>query len=236
MQISLKFYNHYSFANAGAMPLARAYFYDLGLWILVHMKKIAIDIVLFPSEEIRDVAIELNRKLRENNPPKITLDTESVMPHISLTMGVLDEERLSEAAEILKNIAADFGAMELEIPEIAVKTSSSGKKMSSLQLADHPELQQLHNRLVQDYTFLLEKGASPEMFHSSPEVSESSLSWVDDYLGKHSGENFWPHITLGAGELAVNFAAKFTASRLALCHLGDHCTCREILVEEILKG
>lgn len=48
-------------------------------------------------------------------------------------------------------------------------------------------------------------------------------------LGK---EDFLPHITLGKGTLDAKAGeTSFTASRLALCHLGNHCTCRKVLGE-----
>jgi hypothetical protein len=68
------------------------------------------------------------------------------------------------------------------------------------------------------------------MVLSPPAVTESTLAWIRDYREKSSFERFFPHITLGYGRLAdFPFPARFTAPRLALCHLGNHCTCRRIL-------
>ena len=50
-------------------------------------------------------------------------------------------------------------------------------------------------------------------------------------------ENCLPHITIGYGELShFLFPEEFTASKLALCHLGNHCTCRRVLASFALPG
>jgi hypothetical protein len=62
-------------------------------------------------------------------------------------------------------------------------------------------------------------------------VAPSTLEWIRTYPQKSSYENFRPHITLGYGQVppGLSFPIPFTAARLALCHLGNHCTCREML-------
>jgi hypothetical protein len=63
------------------------------------------------------------------------------------------------------------------------------------------------------------------------------LAWIKSYPEKSSFERFSPHITIGYGEIndysfppqGVLRTMKFAVSRLALCHLGNHCTCRRIL-------
>jgi hypothetical protein len=49
-------------------------------------------------------------------------------------------------------------------------------------------------------------------------------------------ENCLPHITIGYGQVDdFTFTAEFTASKLALCHLGIHCTCRKVLAAAELE-
>ena len=57
-----------------------------------------------------------------------------------------------------------------------------------------------------------------------------------NYPEKSSFENFFPHITIGYGEINnFSFPIIFSVSKLALCHLGNHCTCRKILASTNLK-
>ena len=71
-----------------------------------------------------------------------------------------------------------------------------------------------------------------EMFYSPPTVNAVPQWWVKDFVRTKILENYHPHITLGMGVLlGLNLPISFIASRLALCHLGTHCTCKKILTE-----
>jgi len=62
-----------------------------------------------------------------------------------------------------------------------------------------------------------------------------STYWIKNYPKESSFENFFPHITIGIGEVegeisGIKFPIKFNASKLALCHLGNYCTFRKIFL------
>jgi len=65
------------------------------------MRKIAIDVALLPSKEMMDKAIEINKELLKKYEDKIILDKEKCLPHISLCMGCIDEDRIPEVKQIL---------------------------------------------------------------------------------------------------------------------------------------
>ena len=66
------------------------------------MAKIAIDVVLLPSEAMTNKAIEANRRLLDK---RIVLDKEGCLPHISLAMGCIEEDEIGEIEGILCEIA-----------------------------------------------------------------------------------------------------------------------------------
>jgi hypothetical protein len=75
-----------------------------------------------------------------------------------------------------------------------------------------------------------------EMVLCPPMPGESTLLWIKNYPEKSAFENFFPHITIGYGQVDdSSFTAEFTASKLALCHLGNHCTCRKVLAAAELE-
>jgi hypothetical protein len=69
------------------------------------------------------------------------------------------------------------------------------------------------------------------MIYGSEKVAETTLLWIKNYREKSSFEMFSPHITIGYGQVGTPAGPiEFRASKLALCHLGNHCTCRKVLV------
>ena len=72
--------------------------------------------------------------------------------------------------------------------------------------------------------------ATADMLINPDEVERSTLLWIKNYRDKSSFDNFLPHITIGYGEATDSgLPASFIASELAICHLGNHCTCRKVL-------
>ncbi len=205
------------------------YYILQGFWLA--MKPLAVDIVLLPSAEIMKKAVAVNKRLGADN--LIPLDVDTCLPHISLCMGVCrDVEALTE---VLKPVSSSFSSLDLKITGIDAVDSSQGEKISSLHIEENDALQQLHEQIMRDCFPLLTSDASKEMFCTT-EVNDSSVEWVRNYKDKASFENFWPHITLGVGDLKESIDLTFRASRLAICHLGNYCTCRKVLATVDLKS
>jgi len=194
------------------------------------MGKKAVDIALLPDEKMADMAIEASKELVLKYGPEIILDKEDCLPHISLAMGCLDQSDLPAAAGLLKDIAEENPLPELEVTGIGTSTNSAGQKVSVFEVENIEELQSLHTQVMQTFAPYLGRNVTREMLYDPAAAAESTLLWIENYREKSSFENFFPHITIGYGELAgMAFPIKFTAKRLALCHLGNHCTCRKLL-------
>ena len=69
------------------------------------MAKIAVDIVIFPIEEIVEKAIEINTQLRKAEPDNIILSRDDCRVHISLAMGCVENGKIAQISEILASIA-----------------------------------------------------------------------------------------------------------------------------------
>ena len=59
------------------------------------MGRKAVDVVLLPSEQMMDKAIEANGELVKRFGGKIVLNRENCLPHISLAMGCVDERDIA---------------------------------------------------------------------------------------------------------------------------------------------
>lgn len=194
------------------------------------MAKIAVDVVLLPSEAMTNQAIKSNKRLLKQYPDRIVLNKEHCLPHISLDMGCMDERHITDIEKILISIAGKYNPGRLSVVGINTTTNSRGEKVSSFEVKKTNKLLSLHRQVMQRMTPYFSYDMSEEMVLSPPKPSESTLLWIKNYPEKSAFENFFPHITIGYGQVDdFSFTAEFTSSKLALCHLGNHCTCRKIL-------
>jgi 2'-5' RNA ligase len=193
-------------------------------------RKIAIDVVLLPEEKVTALAIEANKILVRKFGEKIVLDRSHCLPHISLFMGCIDDGDIPTAGEVLQKIASDISLDELIITGLHIAENSRGEAVSAFQIDATPQLQTLHEQIMNELLPLTDNDVTAEMLVNPEEVEQLTLMWIKNYRDKSSFENFLPHITIGYGQATeTDLPVKFTASKLAICHLGNHCTCREVL-------
>jgi glycosyltransferase domain-containing protein len=204
--------------------------------------KITVDVVLFPPDEIMEKAIEVNQALIKTFDDKIVLNKQNCLPHISLAMGCIKKEDIPEIDTVLKDIADTFSPPTLTISDIRAETIPTGEKVSGFEMEKTKDIQLLHetvmNKLLQYFTY----DVSLDTIYALPDqqVEVVTTYWIKNYQKESSFEKFSPHITIGIGEVegetcGMNFPMKFNAPKLALGHLGNYCTCREILLLHDLK-
>ena len=194
------------------------------------MGRKAVDVVLLPTEAMMDKAIEVNAELVKKSGKKIALNKENCLPHISLAMGCVDERDIAAIGKVLQIIAKECSLGDLRVIDIRTTANSAGEKVSVFEVEKTRELQLLHEKIVEKLTPYLSCDVTGDMVYGT-KVEDSTLLWIKNYREKSSFANFSPHITIGYGEINnFSFPIKFAASKLALCHLGKHCTCRKILV------
>lgn len=191
--------------------------------------KLAVDIVLLPSGLMTDRVIEVNMGLVRLWGEKIVLNRENCFPHISLCMGVLEEKNIPAVSKILAKIGNRFSPLNLTTAKLSSHLDSTGEMISDFEIKTTQELQLLHETIMNDLAQFLSYEVTEEMLFTPPRVSEGTFRWIKNYPEKSSLKNFRPHITAGFGEAEpIELPLRFIASKLALCHLGNHCTCRKI--------
>jgi len=199
------------------------------------MARIAVDVVLLPSRAMMEKAIEANRRLPKPSGGEIVLNEESCLPHISLAMGCIEEKDIEELEKILQTIAGQYSPGQLKVIDVHIGTNSLGEKVSAMRIEKSETLQSLHEEVMRKLASYFSYDVTAEMV-SGAAVSESTLLWIRNYPEKSSFEKFFPHITIGYGEIReFSRPIEFTASELALCHLGNHCTCRKVLASARLQ-
>ena len=194
------------------------------------MGRKAVDAVLLPDGAMMDKAIEANAELVKKFSKEIVLNKENCLPHISLAMGCVDERDIANIEKILERIAKESSLGDLRVVGIAVSTNSVGEKVSVFKVEKTNELQSLHEMVLEKLAPYFSGDATSDMI-ADTEVAETTLLWIKNYREKSSFANFSPHITIGYGEMEnLSFPIEFAVSKLALCHLGNHCTCRKVLI------
>ena len=197
--------------------------------------KLAIDIVILPPDDVMDVAIQWNQGLHSPNTENIRLNKERSLPHISLAMGCLRADQLEQARAALKSISSSHHAPELHVHRVKIVETTSNRVVS-FDIADNPLLTRLHESVVDTFGSMMTQDATETELSDAPPIDVSAINWINQYIPHHCFENFWPHITIGFGETSDFFQPfSFQATRLAICHLGNYCTCTRILGDAFMK-
>jgi len=201
------------------------------------MGKIAIDVVLLPSDLMMDQAIRINRALITEGDRLIILDKEKCLPHISLCMGCMEADQIPEVGKVLDEIAASLSPFHLQAIRLAAEKTPSGKIVSVLQIKNGENLQRLHETVMKRFWEYLSYEVEVTMLFNPPEVEEETLYWIRNYAHHyHDPSLFDPHITAGIGKTdQLDKPIGFTASHLAVCQLGNYCTCRKVLLSSDLR-
>jgi 2'-5' RNA ligase len=117
----------------------------------------------------------------------------------------------------------------LKLVDIQKTTSFSGEIVSVLRVERSNQLQNLHEKVCDAVNPFFTYDVTEEMT-AGGQAGQSTLQWIKNYPVKSSHSNFSPHITIGYGDLPDReLPADFAVSRLAMFHLGNHCTCAKIL-------
>lgn len=195
------------------------------------MAKIAVDVVLLPAEEMMDKAIEANRELRRQCSDNIRLNKKDCLPHLSLAMGCIEEIDVASIEKALRTIARNHNPGPLSVTGVRIEANSSGREVSVFEIGRNEQIQALHEAVMRELAPCFSYDVTVNMMLSEQPADEGTLRWIRDYPKKSSFQDFFPHITIGYGRAAgIPSPAEFCATRLALCHLGNHCTCRKVLL------
>lgn len=195
------------------------------------MNNTAIDVVLLPSAAMTARVIEINKELLRTFDNKIILDAKNCLPHISLCMGVVHDEDISEVTRVLRGIAQTSSPFELTAESIKATIIPTGEKVSGLTIVNTGRLQELHESIMQKLRNLLSYEVDASMLCNPSEIEDVTYTWIKRYGNKHDDPAlFHPHMTVGLGETDKGtFPMDFTTDTLALCQLGNYCTCRKVL-------
>ncbi|MBS3158511.1 hypothetical protein J4206_04455 [Candidatus Woesearchaeota archaeon] len=208
---------------------------------------IAIDVVLLLPKDVMNKAIKINGSILKHNGKnkrKIMLNRRNCLPHISLAMGRIKVNDIPAVIGTLKDIIRHFRKIELEITNIDRWVIPDGNSVSGFKIGKNNNLQKLHETIMKRLLPYLSYNIKLDMLYQKPLPERITLHWIKNYLKRSSFGNFSPHITLGIGrddrlesynikdsqiQDNLKLPIKFTPAKIAVCHLGNYCTCRKVL-------
>ena len=200
------------------------------------MNRIAVDIVLLPDETMTALAIRANAELIERSGSSIALDNEACLPHVSLAMGCIERDAIERARELLEAIGSERPVDELVVTGVVTSLNARGESVSVFAVAKTKAVQMLHEQIMEALRPHVSYDVTEAMIYGDEAVADTTLAWIRTFREKAAFAAFFPHLTIGYGmvEQTMSFPLRFTAPRLAVCHLGNHCTCRKVLASVML--
>ncbi len=205
----------------------------------------AIDILLEPDATMIQHATATNDRLRKVFPKGFALDA-SHRPHVTLVQRFVRTEDLDKVYAAVGKVFASANVTGLKLE--AFKYYYMPDKdlgLSGIVIKPTPELLALEQKVIDAVTpFVVETGTSAAFVTGDdPEVLPELITYVSDFVPKHSGENYHPHVTTGLAPreyldkmLAEPFETfTFSPAGAAVYHLGHFGTAAKKLKEWDLK-
>jgi hypothetical protein len=206
----------------------------------------AIDILLKPDATMLAHAAATNERLRKVFPKGFALDA-SHRPHISLVQRFVLTENLDKVYAAVGKVLASANATGLKLEAFKyyyIPDKDLG--LSGIVIKPTPELLKLEQQAIDAVTpFAVKTGTSAAFVTTpeDPEVLPALITYVSEFVPKHSGENYQPHVTTGLAPreyldkmLKEPFEAfTFSPAGAAVYHLGHFGTAAKKLKEWDLK-
>jgi hypothetical protein len=123
--------------------------------------------------------------------------------------------------------------LTLEITGAFYEITPQNKRAYVFKVKPTESIKKLHATVMKELLPLFSYRVTNGMFFmdSNEKFAKTSKNWVENYGKKHAGpKSYYPHVSLKCRKAEFKrFPIKFIATRLVLCHLGNHCTCRTVL-------
>ncbi len=196
----------------------------------MNSKKIALDIVLLPPEEIMDLCIKINREEAAKGNAKKKLSRHDFIPHLSLAMGCVQTKNLSKIKNLIQEISHKTPPLKLQLIDSAYAIGSDGTKTYYLKVKKSQKLQQLHELIMKTLEPYLTYNATVADLYAKPGEQIQAPDYINQFRKKNCFEYFDPHLTLWVRSSSFcKFPISFITLTIAICHLGVGTTCRKIL-------
>ena len=195
---------------------------------------VALDILLLPGPRLAAAAAALNAGLVAAGHGAITFGPFATA-HLTLAQLFVAQNALAPLAARLR--AEDLPAASAGLPLAATSLGAAafaGSQAVSILIETTPELLALHDRVRALAAPFAVPGTAAGFLRApgAPDIHPGTVSYASDFLTRHAGPDWAPHVTVGLapGEAAAALLARpfepltEPAAGLGLWHLGEYGT------------
>jgi phosphoserine phosphatase len=192
---------------------------------------IAIDVLLEPDETMVARANAVNARLRGNYPQGYSLDATHT-PHVTMVQRFIRLRDFDAVTAAITKVLATERPTDLQLTAHGlVGVPSAGVAVTLIAVERTPELARLQQRIADAVAPFAATGGTEAAFIDTPKGGDI-VAYVETFVPKASGANYFPHITAGvASEAFVNqmkaepFApVTFKPTGVAIYQLGNFGT------------
>lgn len=201
----------------------------------------AIDILVNPDENTLERARAVNARLRQSVPSGFELDA-THLPHITILQRYVRTAHLEKVYEAIQKTIAETDMSLLTFRAVAIKHIEwgPGSYLAGYFVKPSPEVIDFQAKLIATVNPFVEPGGTSAAYvtdTNDPEIDQSTLNFIEQYVPTHSGSNYIAHLTLGFGtldDLKTIEAEPFNEfdihpANVAVFHLGKNGTARKEL-------
>lgn len=195
--------------------------------------------MLVPPKDIVEQAIKLSRDFSQKVPTNFVLDNIHFFPHITLYSPEYPKRNLKTIVETVDRLAHTHTKIHVAIN--GIHAGGDGSIYVELELHRSPEIQRLHQDIVQALNELREGRINPK--YLSPEYlaekSPQQRKNIQKYGKAGVMDLYMPHLTITALKdvtLARKIASKatwdtpsFTIDTMGINTMGEHGTCTTLI-------
>ena len=230
----------------GSIACGLAMLLGTGRAIAADASVTAIDILLKPDTTMLQHAAATNERLLKVFPKGFALDA-SHCPHITLVQRFVLTENLDKVYAAVGKVFASTNVTGLRLEAFTYYyMPDKDLGLSGIVIKPTPALLKLEQQVIDAVTpFAVTTGTSAAFVTTpeDPEVLPALITYVSEFVPKHSGKNYEPHVTTGLAPreyldkmLTEPFEAfTFSPAGAAVYHLGHFGTAAKALKEWDLK-
>ncbi|MGW3820445.1 hypothetical protein [Streptomyces sp. NPDC005046] len=203
----------------------------------------AVDVLLNPDESMIGLAKQVNARMLTSVPAPtgFALD-EHHQPHITTLQRYVRTAALDQVYAAIDNVVAsvDLSTLKLTTHSIAHLEVQPPIGLAAIVVKPGPEVLDFQTRLIDALRPYTGSGGTADAYartDAEPDINAPTLTYIENYVPDHSGENYLPHVTVGLATLtdldtieAEPFdPLTFSASGISIYQLGNNGTAARAL-------